>query len=91
MKNAKENASNIQTGQHHIARILREFEMGCDEAIIRREGKRLILEPKKRLSSISKDLDSSGIGSPGVDIALFGEQPFGFHHFMNVFLGMYPT
>lgn len=72
MKNAKENASNIQTGQHYIARIHREFEMGCDEAIIRREGKRLILEPKKRLSSLSKNLNPLNGGSIGVDIALFG-------------------
>lgn len=32
----------------HIDQILKEFEKGCDEAIMRREGKRLILEPKKR-------------------------------------------
>ncbi|MGD9158198.1 MAG: hypothetical protein PVG39_07330 [Desulfobacteraceae bacterium] len=72
MKKARENAANIQTGQNQIAQILREFEMGCDEAIIRREGKRLILEPKKRLSSFSKKLDTLEVCSPGVDIALLG-------------------
>ena len=69
MKNAKDHASNFQTGQFQIAQILREFEMGCDEAIIRREGKRLILKPKKRLPSISQGLNG---GSLGVDIALLG-------------------
>ena len=72
MKNTRENATNIQTGQHHIAQILREFEMGCDEAIIRREGKRLILEPKKRVSSISKSLNPLNVSSTVVDLALFG-------------------
>lgn len=48
MKKVKEQANDFLTGQDQITQILREFEMGCDEAIIRREGKRLILEPKKR-------------------------------------------
>ena len=47
MKKAKEQTSYIENGQNQIAQILKEFEMGCDEAIIRREGKRLILEPKR--------------------------------------------
>ena len=72
MKSAKENNSNFSNGQHQIAQILREFEMGCDEAIIRREGKRLILEPKKRLSSISNGLNSLNGSSPCVDLALLG-------------------
>lgn len=72
MKNTKNKTSNFSTGQHQIAQILREFEMGCDEAIIRREGKRLILEPKKRLSSISKNLKSRNGSSPCVDLALLG-------------------
>lgn len=72
MKNAKGHASNLKTGQFQIAQILKEFEMGCDEAIIRREGKRLILEPKKRLSSLSKSLEQLNGGSLCVDIALLG-------------------
>ena len=70
MKNAKEHASNIQTGQDQITKILKEFEMGCDEAIIRREGKRLILEPKKRLASISRRLNPVNNNFQGVDITL---------------------
>ena len=72
MKTTKESTINIQNGHHQIAQIMREFEMGCDEAIIRREGKRLILEPKKRLSTISKGLNPLKAVSPGVDLALFG-------------------
>ena len=73
MKKEKEHASNIQTGQDHIAQILKEFEMGCDEAIIRREGKRLILEPKKRSVAAyagKKILESD---FPNIDITLFGD------------------
>lgn len=73
MKNAKEQASNIQTGQNQIAQILKEFEMGCDEAIIRREGKRLILEPKKRALSISEGDKSFQTDFPHLDITLFGD------------------
>lgn len=72
MKNVKEHAASFKTGQYQIAQVLKEFEMGCDEAIIRREGKRLILEPKKRLSSISNSSDHLNSGSPGVDMALLG-------------------
>ena len=72
MKTTKDHASNFENMQHQIAQILREFEMGCDEAIIRREGKRLILEPKKRLSSISNDLNPLTSSSLSVDIALLG-------------------
>ena len=56
MKNEKEYVPNIQTGLNQIAQIFKEFEMGCDEAIIRREGKRLILEPKKRSSIAHKKM-----------------------------------
>lgn len=73
MKNTEEHTSNLQTGQNQIAQIQREFEMGCDEAIIRREGKRLILEPKKRSISISKGMDSFKTDFPHVDITLFGD------------------
>lgn len=42
------NTAVTQNIQNQIDQILREFEMGCDKAILRREGKRMILEPKKR-------------------------------------------
>ena len=73
MKNEKEQASKIQTGQNQIAQILKEFEMGCDEAIIRREGKRLILEPKKRSMPIPEGEKSFKADFPHLDITLFGD------------------
>ena len=73
MNKAKEHDSAIiESGQNQIAQILKEFEMGCDEAIIRREGKRLILEPKKRISSITKKLNPLNGNPHGVDLALLG-------------------
>ena len=51
----KELSSIIQAKQTKINQILKEFEMCCDEAIIKREGKRLILEPmKRRLTTIKE-------------------------------------
>ncbi len=76
MKNAKGHASDIQTGQNQIAQILKEFEMGCDEAIIRREGKRLILEPKKRSLSVPAGVKPLNGDFPHTDITLFGDFRF---------------
>ena len=72
MNKAKEHDSAIESGQNQIAQILKEFEMGCDEAIIRREGKRLILEPKKRIGPITKKLNPLSGNPHGVDLALLG-------------------
>ena len=76
MKKTKEHASYIESGQNQITKILMEFEMGCDEAIIRREGKRLILEPKKRSSSVPSGLKPLKADFPNVDITLFGDFRF---------------
>lgn len=59
MNNSRQHAHLLNDGQSQIIKILQEFEMGCDEAIIRREGKRLILEPvkKKGLLSASEKLN----------------------------------
>lgn len=48
MTSIKLNIAANQNPKGHIDQILKEFEKGCDEAIIRREGKRLIIDPKKR-------------------------------------------
>jgi hypothetical protein len=53
MTNIKLNMTFNQNPKGHIDQILKEFEKGCDEAIIRREGKRLIIEPKKRSEDIN--------------------------------------
>ena len=73
MKTENEHASNIETGQNQIAQILKEFEKGCDEAIIRREGKRLILEPKKRSQVDYKGIKNLKSDFPHTDITLFGD------------------
>ncbi|NLA75680.1 MAG: hypothetical protein GX846_09480 [Deltaproteobacteria bacterium] len=44
----KPNKSGNQKEKSLIDQVLRDFEMSFDESIIRREGKRLIIEPKKR-------------------------------------------
>ena len=69
----KENNSDYQTAQNQVDQILLEFERGCDEAIIRREGKRLILEPMKRQRSASALLGHLKHEFPNVDITLFGD------------------
>ena len=61
MKKSTKPSHFLSEGQTRIAQILREFEMGCDEAIIRREGKRLILEPVKNrgLSNLKRSKPSN--------------------------------
>jgi antitoxin VapB len=43
----------FRNGRNQAVRIPKEFEMDCDEAIIRKEGKRLILEPVKKKGLLS--------------------------------------
>ena len=38
----------FRNGRNQAVRIPKEFEMDCDEAIIRKEGNRLVLEPVKK-------------------------------------------
>ena len=73
MKKTKEDNSVYKNAQNHVDQILREFEMCCDEAILRREGKRLIIEPKKRQRSVSVRLEHLNNDFPNVDITLFGD------------------
>ena len=62
----------FRNGRNQAVRIPREFELDCDEAIIRRDENRLIIEPIKRggllatLASLS-DLDDD---FPDIDRAL---------------------
>jgi antitoxin VapB len=59
----------FRNGRNQAVRIPKEFEMDCDEAIIRKEGKRLILEPvkKKGLLSILEGLEPLNETFPDVD------------------------
>ena len=47
----------FKNGRNQAIRIPRDLELTGDEAIIRKEGDRLVLEPVKR-SSLSEYLDS---------------------------------
>jgi len=62
----------FRNGRNQAVRIPKEFEMDCDEAIIRKEGKRLILEPvkKKGLLSILEELEPLNEDFPDVDEGL---------------------
>jgi antitoxin VapB len=59
----------FRNGRNQAVRIPKEFEMDCDDAIIRKEGKRLILEPlkKKGLLSILEGLEPLDETFPDVD------------------------
>ncbi len=38
----------FRNGRNQAVRIPKDFEMDCDEAIIRKEGNKLVLEPVKK-------------------------------------------
>jgi antitoxin VapB len=62
----------FRNGRNQAIRIPREFELEGNEAIIRKEGNRLILEPleKKGLLSILEQLEPLEDGFPNVDVQL---------------------
>jgi antitoxin VapB len=59
----------FRNGRNQALRIPREFELEGDEAIIRKEGHRLILEPvrKGQLLSLLDSLDPLDETFPNVD------------------------
>lgn len=59
----------FRNGRNQALRIPREFELEGDEAIIRKEGDRLIIEPirKGRLLTLLTALDSLDEPFPNVD------------------------
>jgi len=44
----QQNVRLFRNGRNQAVRIPKDFEMDCDEAIIRKEGNRLVLEPLKK-------------------------------------------
>ena len=52
--------SAIKHDENPIEQIFKEFEIDCDEAIIRREGKRVILEPNKNLGALENNMQAAG-------------------------------
>lgn len=59
----------FRNGRNQALRIPREFELEGDEAIIRKEGDRLIVEPirKGRLLALLSTLDALDESFPDVD------------------------
>lgn len=59
----------FRDGRYQVARIPKEFEMDSDEAIIRREGNRLVLEPVKKsgLLVVLSELEPLDDDFPDVD------------------------
>ncbi len=70
MKNTDTHGTLAQTDEDPIEQIFKEFEMDCDEAIIRREGKRMILEPNKRSERVTENLGALS-NMPAAGKALF--------------------
>ena len=71
----------FRNGRNQAVRIPREFELPGSDAIMRKEGDRLIIEPKPRRKSLTELLDSWGpiderigeIGDPPPEPVDFGE------------------
>ena len=59
----------FRNGRNQAVRIPREFEMDGDEAIIRKEGNKLVLEPLKKggLLSVLSELKTLDESFPDVD------------------------
>jgi antitoxin VapB len=59
----------FRNGRNQALRIPREFELDADEAILRKEGDRLIIEPvrKGRLLALLASLDPLEAPFPDID------------------------
>ena len=62
----------FRNGRNQAVRILREFELDADEAVIRRDGDRLVLEPVPRpgLLAFLGPLEPMDVPYPDVDADL---------------------
>ena len=62
----------FRNGRNQAVRIPREFELKGHEAVMRREGNRLIIEPvaQKRLLDVLCDLPDIEANFPDVDVGL---------------------
>ena len=69
MKQIERHVRLFRNGRNQALRIPREFELEGDEAIIRKEGGRLIVEPirKGQLLSLLATLDPLDVTFPDVD------------------------
>jgi antitoxin VapB len=64
----------LRHGRSQVLRIPREFELGGEEATLRREGDRLIVEPvrKGQLLTLLASLEPLDVPFPNVDEDLSG-------------------
>jgi len=69
MSEAERHVRLFRNGRNQAIRIPREFELEGDEAILRKEGDRLVIEPvrKGRLLALLGKLDSIEEPFPDVD------------------------
>jgi antitoxin VapB len=69
MSEAERHVRLFRNGRNQAVRIPREFELEGDEAILRKEGDRLVIEPvrKGRLLALLGKLDSIEESFPDVD------------------------
>ena len=72
MTRSQQHVRLFRNGGNQAVRIPKEFEMDCDEAIIRKEGNRLVLEPVKKggLLSVLEELKTLDDVFPDVDETL---------------------
>lgn len=70
--NAERHVRLFKNGKNQALRIPREFELPGDEAVIHKEGDRLIIEPmkKKSLLRLLSTWQASDEGLPDVDQGL---------------------
>ncbi len=68
-QHAERRVSLFRNGRNQALRIPREFELNADEALIRKEGERLIIEPvhKGRLLALLADLEPLPEPFPDID------------------------
>lgn len=57
--NVERRASLFRNGRNQAIRIPRDMELPGDEAVIRKEGDRLIIEPLSKISSLLEYLDTA--------------------------------
>lgn len=67
----------FRLGRNQAVRIPRAFELPGDEAVVRKEGERLIIEPKKPRDSLMEVLDRlEPLDEPFPDIEDYPPEPF---------------
>lgn len=67
----------FRNGRNQAVRIPREFELPGDEAVMRKEGERLIIEPKPRKKTLAEVLATlEPLDEPFPEIEDYPPEPF---------------